>query len=85
MQNYYTILGITVDTSLFICGIDEKKFKQYNEYIDKILKQHTLAQKELEKLAGYLAWVAQLLFQGKAFLRCLYEKLNSFADNIQII
>ncbi|MCP3926972.1 MAG: hypothetical protein GY714_30810, partial [Desulfobacterales bacterium] len=72
-----TLLGISFDTNNLTCGIDEKKLKKYKKWIDDATQMKIITKNELEKGIGYLNWVAQLMFPGKAFLRRLRNVLSN--------
>ncbi len=76
-----TLLGVAFNTIEMTCGIDEKKLKKYRKWLSNASTSKSLSREDLEKGIGYLNWVAQLMFPGKAFLRRLRNAMYALKAN----
>ena len=67
------VLGIEIDTNLFIARLPEEKLHRARALTTRILSQQAVSLSELQSLAGLLSFAAKVVRLGWVFMRQLWN------------
>jgi len=71
--NIVSFAGLEIDTKCMVSRLPLPKLEKARKVVDNAMNQASLLLHEIQKMTGYLNFVAAVVPLGRAFLRCLYN------------
>lgn len=72
-----TFLGLEIDTILMLVKIPQDKLQKLKDQLIPLMSKKRIAIKELESLAGLMAFCSRDIVSARAFIRRLYDLIAS--------